>query len=95
MKDAELARTLLYVADELDGKAYQKTGVIRVAARRLIGLERQRQDGGSPEGGTCEWCGGPILRVNRGRPRRFCRDRCRRAAGGKGGNARVAPEVMT
>jgi hypothetical protein len=84
MSDAELARTLNFVADELDERVYPKTGVIRVAARRLVELERQRQDGGSPEGDGCEWCGGPLVRAATGRPRRFCGRRCQKAAGRKG-----------
>lgn len=74
----ELVRSLLLVADDLDGRGYPNTGVLRRAARQLA-------DGGQPQadGVRCESCGAAFTQPDTGRPRRFCTDCSPRKSGGK------------
>jgi len=74
---ASLAEILAWVAQDLEERhAYQYAGAIRVAARRLIELEKV-----APTPNTCEQCGARFDQKSLGRPRRFCSERCRKRAG--------------
>jgi hypothetical protein len=66
-----VAHTVALIADDLDAKGYAWTGALRQAVRLL------HTDDGRPR---CERCGQPLDVADTGRPRRFCTDRCRKAA---------------
>ena len=68
-----LARDLLLVAEDLDGKGYLLVGVIRRAARLLAELELEDR----PDDG-CQGCGGRLDHPATGRRRVWCSERCRR-----------------
>jgi hypothetical protein len=88
VNDRELAALLLAVADSFESRdAGSSVGIIRIAARRLAELERQAAWSGA---GGCEWCGAELEQPGTGRPRRFCSDAHRRAAGGNGGKSMLA-----
>jgi hypothetical protein len=78
-----LARQLALIASDLESRGYEHTGPLRQAARLLVGSPDDahglddEQTAGEPR---CGWCGGPLVRQARGRPRRWCSARCRRAA---------------
>jgi hypothetical protein len=67
----ELARTLGYVAADLDARGYHAAGAVRRAARALLEVD-PATDGG------CPGCGVEVPYQGRGRPRRWCSERCRR-----------------
>jgi predicted nucleic acid-binding Zn ribbon protein len=69
----DFVATLLWVASDLDRRSYPFAGAIRQGACRISELEAI-----APAPDACERCGAPIDRKPRGRPRRFCSERCRR-----------------
>jgi hypothetical protein len=80
MATTEFVSVLLFVAQDLEERhAYQYAGAIRVAARRISELEATAT---LPD--ACERCGARLDQKPRGRPRRFCSERCRRKSAGNG-----------
>ena len=75
MKDADLTRLLLLLADSLDLRGGMESGgICRQAARRLLELTSASGLDG------CERCGKALTHKSTGRPARFCSSRCRLAA---------------
>jgi hypothetical protein len=74
--ERSLSSALLFVAQDLDNRAYAFAGVIRRAARALAELESRDV----PDVGECPQCGGPVERAERGRSKVYCSARCRRRA---------------
>lgn len=70
MTGAELARLLILVADQLDGHGLSGAGPVRQAARYIA-------EAPAVEEPSCPVCGGQVPAGGRGRPARFCSDRCR------------------
>jgi endogenous inhibitor of DNA gyrase (YacG/DUF329 family) len=69
----DLVAALLYVADDLDKRGYPLAGAVRQGARKLAEAEAI-----APSVDACPGCGNPIPRNPRGRPRRWCSERCRK-----------------
>lgn len=67
MNDA--ARTLLWLAADLDRRGYAFSGVLRQIARQLATSPPPAADADG-----CRRCGAAIERLTRGRPRLYCRD---------------------
>lgn len=72
MTDRQLARLVAQVAADLDARGYHAAGVVRQAARALLDGQPDGDDGG------CCGCGRPVTHTDRGRPRKWCGERCRR-----------------
>lgn len=89
MSDEDLPSLLTWVAEECDGPAFPYAGVLRRAAREIVELRRQLAVNERSTPGGCRWCGRSLEQSNTGRPREFCSDAHRKAAGRKSGNARV------
>ena len=68
-----LARDLLLVAEDLDGKGYLLVGVIRRAARLLAELEDEDRP-------RCRHCHRPLSPAKTGPPATYCGSPCRQAA---------------
>ena len=66
----KLARLLVDLADEERARRYRP--VMRRAARLLVTGQASAADGG------CARCGKPLEQKPRGRPRKWCSERCRR-----------------
>ncbi len=94
MSRPDLVAILSFVADEVEaGRGSHYAGAIRVAARRLVELERQAAEADRSATG-CGWCGAPLEQPATGRRRRYCSDACRRRAGGNGGKSMLGVEVI-
>lgn len=86
-----LAETLAWVASDLDAKGHPFAGALRQAAREIRELRRRLDSVGRDGEQGCAWCGSPILQPVTGRPRRYCSDSHRKAAGRKAGKTTVSP----
>lgn len=70
--DRDLVRQLGWVAGDLDARGYPFAPVVRRGARALLNGDAPDRDGG------CVGCGQPVPDTPRGRPRKWCGERCRR-----------------
>jgi hypothetical protein len=66
----DIARQLGFVAADLDRRHYPYAGVLRQAARVLLGVDQDTSG--------CRGCGRPLDQPPTGRRRRWCGERCRR-----------------
>jgi len=82
MSQPDLVAVAVFVAADLDQRAYPFAGAVRQVARRLAELELEVQAAAETVQrlDNCEHCGEAITQPEAGHPRRFCSDRCRRAA---------------
>lgn len=71
------ARMLLAIASDLEQRLYPFAGAVRHAAGLLKAAPPP------PAPGVCQGCANPVATSARGRPRKWCSDRCRKAAGRK------------
>jgi hypothetical protein len=74
----DLVSALLFVAEDLDRRAYPFAGAVRQGARRLAELEAWGNRGAP---GACPGCGVGVTQPARGRRRIYCSERCRRRRG--------------
>jgi hypothetical protein len=85
---AELVRLLATMAGDLERKGYPAAPVVRMGARELLEADREARDArerleelhGAPgglSGRSCAGCGSPLPVSVKGRPRRWCSERCR------------------
>ena len=68
-----LVKALLFVAQDLDNRAYPYSGTLRRAAQIIASLEAR-----APE--ACPQCGETVEQPGRGRPRVYCSRKCRNRA---------------
>jgi hypothetical protein len=74
MATTDLVSALLFVAEDLESRLYPYSGdAVRRGAVRIAELEAA-----APTPGGCSRCGAPLDQKPRGRPRRYCSERCRR-----------------
>jgi len=69
-----LARTLGFVAADLEQRGYHGHGVVRAAARVLLDVPDDRD----PDG--CAGCRAVLVQPHTGRRRRWCSEACRSRA---------------